>query len=63
MNINDGVNVKQNGHYSSLLENGYQSVNSGNQRTGYVENINVQNPTLTVKGGVFDGGLNTIKNE
>ena len=63
MNINDGVNVKQNGHYSSLLENGYQSVNSGNQRTGYVENINVQNPTLTVKGGVFDGGLNTIKND
>ena len=63
MNINDGVNVKQNGHYSSLLENGYQSVNSGNQRTGYVENINVQNPTLTVEGGVFDGGLNTIKND
>lgn len=63
MNINDGVNVKQNGHYSSLLENGYQSVNSGNQRTGYVENINVQDPTLTVEGGVFDGGLNTIKND
>ena len=63
MNINDGVNVKQNGHYSSLLENGYQSVNSGNQRTGYVANINVQDPTLTVEGGVFDGGLNTIKND
>lgn len=63
MNINDGVNVKQNGHYSSLLENGYQSVNSGNQRTGYVEKINVENPILTVKGGVFDGGLNTIKND
>ena len=40
------------GRYSSLVENGYQS---HDDRTN--------NPTLTINGGTFKGGLNTIKND
>ena len=40
------------GRYSSLVENGYQSHDG---RTN--------NPTLTINGGTFKGGLNTIKND
>ena len=40
------------GRYSSLVENGYQSHNGS---TNY--------PTLTINGGTFKGGLNTIKND
>lgn len=63
MEINEGATVYQSGHYSSLLENGYQSATSGNQGTGYVEGTNAENPTLTINGGLFTGGLNTIKND
>lgn len=54
MTINDGVKVVQNGKYSSLLENGWQN---GNQNTGKTPSV------LTINGGLFDGGLNTIKND
>ena len=40
------------GRYSSLVENGYQSHDG---RTN--------NPTLTIYGGTFKGGINTIKND
>lgn len=40
------------GRYSSLVENGYQSHGDS---TYY--------PTLTINGGTFKGGLNTIKND
>ena len=63
MEINEGATVYQSGHYSSLLENGYQNANSGNQSTGYVQGVNAQNPTLTINGGLFTGGLNTVKND
>ena len=54
MEIYDGVTVTQNGHYSSLLENGWQN---GNQNTSG------KNSVLTIHGGAFYGGLNTIKND
>ncbi len=63
MTINQGATVEQNGHYSSLLENGYQNYASGNQRTGYVSGVNKENPTLNINGGLFTGGLNTVKND
>lgn len=56
--INDGAVVttaSENsvwGRYSSLVENGYQSHNGS---TNY--------PTLTINGGTFKGGINTIKND
>ena len=40
--------------HSSLFENGWQN---GNQNTGKVLS------ELTINGGVYDGGLNTIKND
>lgn len=58
--INDGAVVTTAsgsstlGCFSSLVENGYFSHNNNNS-TYY--------PTLTIKGGIFKGGLNTIKND
>ena len=63
MTINDGVTVAQNGHFSSMIENGYQNYNSGNASTGYVSGTNAANPSLTINGGSFSGGLNTVKND
>ena len=51
MTIND-CTVYNKGSYSSLLHNGYQSGTSENNT-----------PTLTINGGLFSGGLNTIKND
>lgn len=63
MTINDGVTVAQNGHFSSMIENGYQNYNSSNASTGYVSGTNAANPSLTINGGSFSGGLNTVKND
>lgn len=63
MTINNGVTVAQNGHFSSMIENGYQNYNSGNASTGYVFGTNAANPSLTINGGSFSGGLNTVKND
>ena len=63
MTVNDGVSVTQNGQFSSLFENGYYSYGSGNADSGYVDGINAQYPQLTINGGTFTGGLNTIKND
>lgn len=52
MTINNGVTVEQNGNFSSMIENGFYS---GNGRTN--------NPKLTINGGMFSGGLNTVKND
>lgn len=60
----DGGTFTQNGHFSSLLDNGYYSYGlSSDQRKGYVEGVNHAEPTLTINGGLFTGGLNTIKND
>lgn len=54
MTINDGTTVTQNGKYSSLLENGWYN---GSENTSEEESV------LTIEGGTFTGGLNTIKND
>ncbi len=54
MTIKDGTTVKQNGKFSSLLENGWYN---GNQNTGKQDSV------LNIEGGHFTGGLNTIKND
>lgn len=69
MTIATGVTVQtaknnnQYGKYSSLVENGYYDYKSTNPRSGYVEKTNQAEPTLTINGGTFLGGLNTIKND
>lgn len=62
MTIKD-AKVSVNGTGSSLVENGYYSYSSTNARNGYVEGTNEPNPTLVIEGGLFDGGMNTIKND
>lgn len=54
MTINDGVTVEQSGGYSSLIENGWYNGNSNTQK---IESV------MTIYGGSFSGGLNTIKND
>ena len=58
MTFNDGVTVNQgadgNGKYSSLIENGWQN---GGDNTTKVLSI------MTINGGTFSGGLNTLKND
>ena len=49
--------------HASLFENGYSSYNSANSRNGYVEGVNNAAPSLTINGGTYQGGLNTIKND
>lgn len=63
MTINPGVKVSQDGHFSSMIANGYFTYNSGTSRSGYVSGTNHQNPSLLINGGTFSGGLNTIKND
>lgn len=63
MTINAGVTVQTAGNnstlgkYSSLFSNGY--FNSSD----YTANKGIDQPTLTINGGLFRGGLNTIKND
>ena len=52
MTINDGVLVKQDGGFSSMVANGYYN-GTGKTNT----------PTMIINGGTFSGGLNTVKND
>lgn len=54
MTIDSGAVVKQDGHFSSLVENGWYN---GNQNTTKAPS------KLTINGGSFSGGINTIKND
>lgn len=54
MTINAGVTVKLNGHFSSMVENGWYN---GNENTTKAESV------LTINDGYFSGGANTIKND
>lgn len=51
------------GTHPSLIENGYYNFASSDSRNGYDASINHEKPTLTINGGEFIGGLNTIKND
>ena len=63
MTINDGATVQTAGNnaalgkFSSLVSNGYFNVND------YTTNKGLDQPILTIDGGTFRGGLNTIKND
>ncbi len=48
MTIRDGVAVTQDGHFSSMIINGDKGEDCGS--------------TLTIQGGTFSGGINTVKN-
>ena len=63
MTINDGATVQTAGNnaalgkFSSLVSNGYFDTNDYNTNKG------LEQPILTIDGGTFRGGLNTIKND
>ena len=50
MTINEGVTVSNVGHFSSMIRNG------GDGNTAAVS-------TMTINGGTFSGGINTVKND
>lgn len=65
MTVNDGVTVNQGadgaGKYSSLVANGWQSGSTAGQPGK--EPAYEADASLTIAGGTFNGGLNTIKND
>lgn len=54
MEIYNGVTVSQDGHFSSMIENGWYN---GNDNTGKGDSV------MEIHGGTFTGGLNTVKND
>lgn len=64
MTIQSGVKISSRGAFSSLIDNGYYNYGkTENDRVGYVESTGQPNPSLTINGGTFSGGINTIKND
>ena len=62
MTINEGVSVNNNSDKSSgssAIGNGYQNGKDFDNHTG----VTAANVKLTINGGKFTGGLNTIKND
>ncbi len=57
MTIEKDVTVSNSGHFSSMMSNGYFN------NDDYTNNKGIEAPTLTIKGGTFTGGINTIKND
>lgn len=63
MTVKDGVTVQTAGNnnslgkFSSLVSNGYFN------NSDFINNQGIDNPKLTIEGGNFLGGLNTIKND
>ena len=55
MTINEGVTIEQDGHFSSMIENGYYD--------GKEKQDSDPMPEMIINGGTFSGGLNTIKND
>lgn len=55
MTVKSGVTVNNSGKYSSLFENGYYDYTKPQD--------GIEHPELTIKGGTFTGGINTIKND
>lgn len=54
MTIEEGVVVRQDGKFSSLIENGWYNGN---------DNTTKKPSNMVIHGGTFTGGLNTIKND
>lgn len=59
MEINSGVTVENKGKYSSLLANGWYSYGNANEPSTNGNPVS----KLTINGGAFNGGLNTVKND
>lgn len=59
MEINSGVTVENKGKYSSLLANGWYSYGNADEPSTNGNPI----AKLTINGGTFNGGLNTVKND
>lgn len=59
MEINSGVTVENKGKYSSLLANGWYSYGNANEPSTNGNPVS----KLTINGGTFNGGLNTVKND
>lgn len=59
MEINSGVTVENKGKYSSLLANGWYQYGTDNEPSTDGNPI----ASLTINGGTFNGGLNTVKND
>ena len=61
------VRVIQDGNFSSLITNGYYDADgkAGGDYDTYYELVTTDDklPTLTINGGVFRGGINTVKND
>lgn len=54
MTIKSGVTVKQDGNFSSMIENGWYNGNDNTENTSSI---------MIIEGGTFSGGLNTVKND
>lgn len=54
MKLNEGVVVRQDGAFSSLIENGWYD---GTENTGMAPSV------MVINGGSYLGGINTIKND
>lgn len=54
MTLNEGVVVRQDGAFSSLIENGWYN---GKENTGKAPSV------MVINGGSYLGGINTIKND
>ncbi len=61
MTIKNDVTVEQNGKYSSLIANGWQ--NGSAAGSNGEPSVPDGGAKLTIEGGTFSGGLNTIKND
>lgn len=59
MTINSGTTVRQKGHFSSMVTNGWYNVSNPSGQSEPIDTSST--PTLIINGGTFTGGLNTIK--
>ena len=57
------TNMSSNDFGSSLIENGYYNYSSTDPRRGHIDGVNEATPKLAIYSGIYDGGLNTIKND
>ncbi len=60
MTIGGNATVKQDGHFSSLIDNGWYGNAANDCGLTYGSNTNVE---LTINGGTFSGGKYTVKND
>ncbi len=60
----ENVKLTVNGDFSSAIASGYYDYSGDTykgERNQYIDGINAEYPTLTINGGTFTGGLNTVK--